>query len=193
MAEQEQTTEQACVWPFAECYKEKYGGLPPSQLRESVKRLTGRRRSPLSEEQVREPSADVEACLETVHRAYLNKKQRSKNSSATKRMLQRANPEPAEVEPEAAVETVADGVATLSVAEIVAEVPAPTPEPTPTPEPPAVKRSAPNPGAVAKPVPIARAPAATPMPATMPALALPALAQPPKLAQKSGLSAMLKR
>ena len=77
-------------------------------------------------------------------------------------------------------------VAALSVeaAEIVAE------EPAPEPQPPAVKRSAPI--AIptpAKPVP-ARAPAAMPMPA----LALPALAQPSKpAAQKSGLSAMLKR
>ena len=189
-------TEQACVWPFAECYKEKYGGLPPSQQREAVKRLTGRRRNPLTEEQVREPSTEVEAVLTAVNAAYLNKKQRSKQASATKRMIDRAQPGNVEAEPAAEADAVADDVATLSVAEIVAEEPAPTPEPTPTPEPPAVKRSAPIPipGAVAKPVPVARAPAATPMPAPMPALALPALAQPPKpAAQKSGLSAMLKR
>ena len=38
-------------WQFAEGYKEKFGGLPPSQQREALKRLTGRRRSPLIEEQ----------------------------------------------------------------------------------------------------------------------------------------------
>ena len=187
--EQEQTS----PWQFAAEYQSKYKELPPSQRRECLKRLQGRRRNPLSEEQCREVCPDVEACLEAVHRAFLNKKQRSKTASATKRMIDRAQPEPAEVEPAAEVEAVSDAVAAISLepAIIVAE-PEPTPAPAPTPEPPAVKRSAPIPipGAVAKPVPVARAPAATPMPA----LALPALAQPPKpAAQKGGLGAMLKR
>ena len=103
-------TEQACVWPFAESYKEAFGGLPPSQQREAVKRLTGRRRNPLTEEQVREPSEEIEAVLTAVNAAYLSKKARSKAASATKRMIDRAQPQPeAAPEPEA-VEAVADGV-----------------------------------------------------------------------------------
>ena len=39
------------VWQFANCYAEKYGFLPPSQRREVVKRLTTRRRNPLTGEQ----------------------------------------------------------------------------------------------------------------------------------------------
>ena len=167
------------TWPFAECYKEAFGGLPPSQQREAVKRLTGRRRNPLTPEQCAEPSPEVLACLEAVNAAYLNKKQRSKASSATKRMIQKSPPEPAEVEPEPEPEALADAIAAVSLepATIVAEEP--TPEPTPTP------RSKPIPiPAPAKPLPMARAP--------MPALALPALAQASKPAQKSGgLGAML--
>ena len=179
-------TEQTIAWAFHSDYKEQYGCLPPSQQREAVKRLTGRRRNPLTEAQCAELSSEVEACLSAVKAAYLNKKARSKAASATKRMIQKAHPEPeaAEVEPE--VDAVADAVATLSVeaAEIVAE------EPAPEPQPPAVKRSAPIAiPAPAKPLPVARAPAAMPMPA----LALPALAQPPKPTQKGGLGAMLKR
>ena len=163
--------------------------MPPSQVREAYKRVTTRRRNPLSPEQCAQPSDEIVAVLSAVNSAYLSKKQRSKAASATKRMIQKAHPdnvaaEP-EAEPEAEVEAVADAVATLSVepSEIVAEL---------APEPPAVKRSPPIqiPGAVAKPSPSTRAPAATPMPA----LALPALAQPSKpAAQKGGLSAMLKR
>ena len=101
------------TWPFAESYKEAYGGLPPSQQREAVKRLVGRRRNPLTEEQVREPSTEVEAVLTAVNAAYLSKKLRSKQASATKRMIDRANPEPAEVEPAAEADAVADAVAAL--------------------------------------------------------------------------------
>ena len=83
MAEQEQTGGkppyppmdlEGPTWPFNECYREKYGGLPPSQQREAVKRLVGRRRNPLTEEQVREPSEEIEAVLTAVNAAYLNKK-----------------------------------------------------------------------------------------------------------------------
>ena len=181
-------TEQPCVWPFAECYKEAFGGLPPSQQREAVKRLTSRRRNPLTAEQCAEPSPEILACLEAVQKAYLSKKLRSSASSATKRLIQKSHPEPAEVEPEPEPEALADAIAAVSLepATIVAEEPAP--EPTPTPEPSPVPRSKPIPiPAPAKPLPVARAPAATPMHA----LALPA--QPPKPTQKSGLGAMLKR
>ena len=182
MTEQEQTM----TWPFAESYKEAFGNLPPSQVREAYKRLSTRRRNPLTPEQCAEPSDEVQQTLTAVNAAYLSKKQRSKAASATKRMIQKAHPdnvaaEP-EAEPEAEVEAVSDAVAAVSLepAEITAEEPAPEPEPV-------VKRSKPIP--IPKPVPSARAPAATPMPA----LALPALAQPPKPVQKSGLGAMLKR
>jgi len=132
MAEQ---TEQPCVWPFAECYKEAFGGLPPSQQREAVKRLTSRRRNPLTAEQCAEPSPEILACLEAVQKAYLSKKQRSKQASATKREAARVRPDNV-VEPEA-VEAVADAVAAISLApaEIVAEAEPPAPRPTPAPTP----------------------------------------------------------
>ena len=72
-------------WLFAAEYSEKYNTLPPSQQREAIKRLTTRRRNPLSAEQCRETNLDIEAVLEAVYNAYNNKKLRSKASSATRR------------------------------------------------------------------------------------------------------------
>ena len=164
MAEQ---SEQACVWAFAPEYREKFGGLPPSQQREAVKRLTTRRRNPLSPEQCAEASAEVLACLEAVNAAYLSKKARSKQASASKREAARAQPEP-EAAP---VETLADAVAVVSLepAEITAE-----PEPAPTPVP---QKSA--------PIPI-------PKKVVPPAAAEPAAAEPAKVpstpAKKKGLA-----
>ena len=173
MTEQEQ--EQTSPWAFAPEYEARFKELPPSQRREALKRLTGRRRNPLTEEQCREVCPDVEQTLDAVHKAYLNKKQRSKQASAVKRMVQKANPdaEPETAEPEAEVEAVADAVGTLSVepAEIVAES---------APEPPAVQRSKPIPIPAPAKMPVARAPAT---PASMPALALPATP-----AKKKGLA-----
>ena len=128
------------TWPFAECYKEAFGGLPPSQQREAVKRLTSRRRNPLTAEQCAEPSPEILACLEAVQKAYLSKKQRSKQASATKREAARVRPDNV-VDPEA-VEAVANAVAAISLApaEVVAEIsaeaepPAPRPTPAPTPQ-----------------------------------------------------------
>ena len=171
MTEQEQTCRgtpttpmdlEGPTWPFAESYKEAFGNLPPSQVREAYKRLTTRRRNPLSPEQCAEPSAEVLACLEAVNAAYLSKKQRSKAASASKREATRARPdnvtEP-EAAPEAApVEALADSMA---AAEIVAEA-EPKPQPAPQAFPP---KSAPFPipGAILKKtVPLAAAePAAT--------------------------------
>ena len=122
----EQTTEQPCVWEFAPEYEARFKELPPSQRREVLKRLTGRRRNPLTPEQCREPCPDVEQTLEAVHKAYLNKKVRSKAASATKRMIDRA--QPAEVEPEAEaepeVEAVSNVVASIRLepSEITADV-----------------------------------------------------------------------
>ena len=131
------------TWPFAESYREKFGNLPPSQQREAYKRLTTRRRSPLSPEQCALPSDDVMSCLEQVNAAYLSKKARSKAASATKRMIQKAHPEPEAAEPEAveavadAVEALADTVAAISLApaEIVAEAESAAPRPVPAPTP----------------------------------------------------------
>ena len=168
MAEQ---SEQACVWAFAPEYREKYGGLPPSQQREAVKRLTTRRRNPLSPEQCAEASAEVEACLEAVNAAYLSKKARSKQASASNREAARAQPQP-EAAP---VEELADAVAVVSLepAEITAE-PAPAPQPAPTPTP-------------QKSTPIA-----IPKKTVPPAAAEPAAAEPAKVpstpAKKKGLA-----
>ena len=129
MAEQ---SEQACVWAFAPEYREKFGGLPPSQQREALKRLTSRRRNPLTETQCAEASAEVEACLEAVNAAYRSKKLRSRAASSQKREAARVRPDNT-AEPETApVEALADAVAAISLepAEISAEAePAPAPVP----------------------------------------------------------------
>ena len=193
MTEQEQTTEQTSPWQFAPEYEARFAELPPSQRREALKRLTGRRRNPLSPEQCAQPSAEVEACLEAVQKAYWSKKARSKASSAVKRLIQKANPEPAEVEPEAELEAEAvDAVAAISLepAIIVAE-PEPAPEPTPAPArvtaPPAVvvAQAQPKSLPISIPTPAAKKPAASPAPVVVPVVK--------PAAQKSGLSAMLKR
>ena len=82
----------------------------------------------MTEEQVREPCPDVEQTLTAVNAAYLSKKARSKQASAVKRMVDRAQPQP-EAAP---VESLADAVAVVSLepAEITAE-PEPAPQPTP--------------------------------------------------------------
>ena len=103
-------------------YQEKFGGLPPSQQREAYKRLSTRRRNPLTPEHCAEPSDEIVAVLTAVNAAYLNKKARSKAASATKREAARVRPDNV-VEPEA-VEAVADAVAAISLApaEVVAEI-----------------------------------------------------------------------
>ena len=166
--------EQTMTWPFAECYKEAFGGLPPSQQREAFKRLSTRRRNPLSPEQCAEPSPEVLACLEAVNAAYLSKKQRSKQASASKREAARAQPgNVTEPEPEA-VEAVAGAIAAISLeaAEVVAEAEPAAPRPTPTPQ-----KSA--------PIPI-------PKKVVLPAAAGPAAAEPAKVpstpAKKKGLA-----
>ena len=152
------------TWPFAECYKEAFGGLPPSQQREAVKRLTGRRRNPLTPEQCAEPSPEVLACLEAVNAAYMSKKLRSRAASSQKREAARVRPDNV-TEPEA-VEAVADTVAAISLtpAEIVAEPAASQPVPAPAPVPqksapiPIPKKVVPAPAAVKSPAPQAAAP-----------------------------------
>ena len=129
MTEQEQ--EQPTLWKFAESYRKKFGGLPPSQQREVFKRLTTRLRNPLTLEPCAEPSDEITAVLTAVNVAYLSKKQRSKQASATKREASRVRSnnigEPAEVE------ALADSIAAISLepAEITVEEPSPEPAPTP--------------------------------------------------------------
>ena len=55
---------QTSPWQFAPEYEVRFKELPPSQRREALKRLTGRRRNLLIEEQCREPCPDVEQTLE---------------------------------------------------------------------------------------------------------------------------------
>ena len=201
MTEQEQTCRgtpttpmdlEGPTWPFAECYKEAFGGLPPSQQREAFKRLSTRRRNPLSPEQCAEPSPEVLACLEAVNAAYLNKKARSKAASATKRMIDRAQPQPeaAPVEAEAEITAVSDAVAAVSLepATIVAEAePEPAPVPAPAPPPVVVAQAQPKSLPIPIPAPAVKKPAPAATPASLPAPV-------GKPAQKGGgLSAMLKR
>ena len=165
----EQTTEQTIAWAFHSDYKEQYGCLPPSQQREAVKRLTGRRRNPLTEAQCAELSSEVEGCLSAVKAAYLNKKARSKAASATKRMIQKSHPDNVAAEPEP--EALADAIAAVSLeaAEISAEAePAPQPAPAPVPQ---KSLPIPIPGAIPKKA--APAPAPTPAKAPAPQAAAP--------------------
>ena len=133
----EQTDQEQPTWQFAPEYESRFKELPPSQRREALKRLTGRRRNPLTEEQCREACPDVEQTLDAVHKAYLNKKQRSKQASAVKRMVQKANPDNVEAETAAEPEALADAIASVSLepAIIVAEAePKPRPAPAPIPQ-----------------------------------------------------------
>ena len=164
------------TWPFAECYKEAFGGLPPSQQREAFKRLSTRRRNPLSPEQCAEPSPEVLACLEAVHAAYMSKKLRSRAASSQKREAARVRPDNV-TEPEAApVEALADTVAEISLepAIVVAEAEPAAPRPTPAPTP-------------QKSLPIA-----IPKKVVLPAAVEPAAAEPAKVpatpAKKKGLA-----
>ena len=176
------------VWQFASCYAEKYGFLPPSQRREAVKRLSTRRRNPLTTEQCAQESPDVEAVLAQVWAAYQRKKQRSKASSAARRVSGVG-------EPEAALEDFSE----LSIE----PEPAPEPEPEPTPEPlpapllpiqratsqrppPATPREPPTPGGKAQPQP-RRSLFQAPAPAT------PVAAQPKKVAAGGLRAALMKR
>ena len=136
----EQQQEQPQPWPFAPSYEASYSGLPPSQLREAMKRLAERRRNPLPPEKLTQEDPEVEGVLAAVKKAYLAKKERAKVASATKRASQKEvkpdNVEAAPVETEAAqVEDLTASVAELSleVATVVACAEEPEEEPTPEP------------------------------------------------------------
>ena len=164
--EQEQTE----VWPFAPSYESSYSSLPPSQLRECIKRLSSRARNPLSAEAITQENAEVEGVLSAVKKAYLAKKDRAKLASAAKRATQRElKPDNVAVEVEAepsrfiggcggspTVEDITAAVADLSLE--VAEVVAVEPEPEPEPEP--VKPAPSKPIPVPSRIPVARQPAA---------------------------------
>ena len=128
MSDIEQQSEQPQAWPFAPSYESSYSGLPPSQLREAVKRLSDRKRNPLSVEKLTQEDPDIEGVLAGVKRAYLAKKERTKVASATKRASRRqaeAKTDNVVEEVEAAEDDTAS-VAELSLepAEVVAVEPA---------------------------------------------------------------------
>ena len=133
MSDIEQQSEQLQAWPFAPSYESSYSGLPPSQLREAVKRLSDRKRNPLSVEKLTQEDPEIEGVLSGVKRAYLAKKERAKVASATKRASQRqaeAKSDNVVAEVEVA-EDVTASVTELSLepAEVVAVEPEPVPEP----------------------------------------------------------------
>ena len=181
----EQETEQAQAWPFAPSYEASYSSLPPSQLREAVKRLSERRRNPLPAEKLSEENPEVEGVLAAVKKAYLAKKDRAKQASAIKRAQQReAKPDNIAVEVEAevepAVEDLSASVADLSLepAEVVAVEPAPEPAPEPEPVKPAASKPIPIP--VPTRIPLVRQQTQQPPPA--------AAAAPRNQSKKSGLA-----
>ena len=184
-------------WPFADCYAEKYGFLPPSQRREAVKRLTTRRRNPFTVEQCAEESPEVEAVLAQVFAAYQRKKLRSKAASAAKRApppREEEEPQPQPLEP-LEPDTVEPGFAELSI-----EPEPPQPEP-PQPEPPQPEPPAPEPPAPPQPKPLQRSTSVRPqrdsVPPRRPLFQTPAPApvQPPPAPKKvaGGLRAALMR
>ena len=128
------------VWPFAPSYEPSYSSLPPSQLRECIKRLSSRARNPLSAEALTQENPEVEGVLSAVRKAYLAKKDRAKLASAAKRAQQKNTTlEPPEVDvavvesDPAGVDDITAEVADLSLepAEVVAVEPEPEPEPEP--------------------------------------------------------------
>ena len=171
--------EQPEVWPFAPSYEPSYSGLPPSQLKEAIKRLTSRARNPLPVEALTQENPEVEGVLSAVRKAYLAKKDRAKLASAAKRAIQKNTPlEPPEIDV-AVVESDPAGVddITTEVAELSlepAEVVAVEPEPEPEPEP---VKPAPS-----KPIPV---PTRIPVVRQQP----PAAAAAPRNQPKKGLAA----
>ena len=144
--EQEQTE----VWPFAPSYEPSYSSLPPSQLRECIKRLSSRARNPLSAEALTQENPEVEGVLGAVKKAYLAKKDRAKVASAAKRATQRElKPDNVAVEVEA-IDDITAQVAELSLepAEVVAALAQPEPEPEPEPVKPAPSKPIPVPSRI---------------------------------------------
>ena len=129
MSDIEQQSEQAQVWPFAQSYQQTYSNLPPSQLREAVKRLSERKRSPLSASALTQEDPEIEGVLSGVKRAYLAKKERAKLASASKRASQREMKSDNIVAEVEAAEDLTASVAELSLepAEVVAVEPVPEP------------------------------------------------------------------
>ena len=149
-------TEQPQAWPFAPSYESSYSALPPSQLREAMRRLTERKRSPLSASALTQEDPDIEGVLSGVKRAYLAKKERAKLASATKRASQRETKSDNIVAEVEAAEDLTASVAELSLepAEVVAVEPVlePVPPCAKEQEQPAVKPPASKP----VPIPLAR-------------------------------------
>jgi hypothetical protein len=98
-----------------------------------MKRLTERKRSPLSASALTQEDPEIEGVLSGVKRAYLAKKERAKVASATKRASQRETKSDNIVAEVEAAEDLTASVAELSLepAEVVAVEPVlePVPEP----------------------------------------------------------------
>jgi hypothetical protein len=153
MSDIEQQSEQAQAWPFAPSYESSYSALPPSQLREAMKRLTERKRSPLSASALTQEDPEIEGVLSGVKRAYLAKKERAKVASATKRASQRETKSDNIVAEVEAAEDLTASVAGLSLepAEVVAVEPVQEPVvpcAKSEPEPALVKPTASKPVAI---------------------------------------------
>ena len=69
---------------FHETYADLTRGLPPSQIREALKRLT-RCKHPLTDEEIAGEHPRVQACLEKIAAAYARKKERSAVASKARR------------------------------------------------------------------------------------------------------------
>jgi hypothetical protein len=61
---------------FNDKYRQLWEPLPTSQRREAVKRLTTRRKDPISVEALGEEHPDIEECLKRLSEAYTRKKVR---------------------------------------------------------------------------------------------------------------------
>ena len=70
--------------PFHDTYAELTAGLPPSQLREALKRLS-KCKTPLTDEEIAGEHPRVQACLERIAAAYARKKARSAVASKARR------------------------------------------------------------------------------------------------------------
>ena len=199
----DQQQDESTVWQFASCYAEKYGFLPPSQRREVVKRLTGRRRNPLTVEGCAQESPEVEAVLAQVWAAYQRKKERSKQASAARRVSVPQAQEGGEPENDTAPPTAE--FSELSIEPEPALEPEPQPEPALEPELLQPEEPLPAPLPPIQRATSQRPPSATPREPQLaqpqprrslfqaPAPATPVAAQPKKVAAGGLRAALMKR
>jgi hypothetical protein len=166
MSDTEQQEQALSAWPFAQSYQQTYSNLPASQLREAMKRLTERKRNPLSIEKLTDEDPEIEGVLSGIRKAYMAKKERAKLASATKRASQReAAQTPVNVvaEVEAAEDLTVTSLS-LEPAEVVATEPEPVkPEPESEPEQPNLPGSSGGVGVPPQVKPPASKPVAIPL------------------------------